>query len=72
MRIWRRRYVFTQQQSDDFYDVPNHEKCKDNAKEIADLNDVVHSQEQELKGYDEEVRFCYSTRDSNNRGKHLS
>ncbi|KAF4566484.1 hypothetical protein EYR36_011911 [Pleurotus pulmonarius] len=29
-------------------------KCKDNAKEIADLNDVVHSQEQELKGYDEE------------------
>lgn len=47
--------LHTAQQSD--YNVLNHEKCKDNAKEIADLNDVVHSQEKELKGYDEEVRF---------------
>ncbi|KDQ22016.1 hypothetical protein PLEOSDRAFT_1110131 [Pleurotus ostreatus PC15] len=38
-------------------------KCKDNAKEIADLNDVVHSQEKELKGYDEEIQKVRDARD---------
>ncbi|KAG9227854.1 hypothetical protein CCMSSC00406_0008676 [Pleurotus cornucopiae] len=38
-------------------------KCKDNAKEIADLNDVVHSQEKELKGYNEEIQNVRDARD---------
>ncbi|KAF4580346.1 hypothetical protein EYR38_001267 [Pleurotus pulmonarius] len=40
---------------------------KDNAKEIADLNDVVHSQEQELKGYDEEIQKVRDARDKANK-----
>ncbi|KAF9489567.1 hypothetical protein BDN71DRAFT_1511977 [Pleurotus eryngii] len=41
-------------------------KCKDNAKEIAHLNDVAHAQEKELKGYDEEI---LKVRDAQDKAK---
>ncbi|KAG5220364.1 hypothetical protein IMY05_C4612000200 [Salix suchowensis] len=55
--------LHTAQRSDGYYNPFNHEKCKDNAKEIAHLNDVAHAQEKELKGYDEEILKVRDARD---------